>query len=136
MLRPDSDRPCCRCKVGTCDNCVCGAAGKTCISCISTNCQNTEVNIFVIYKISAQSIISSDQLIISSAQLIISSAQLIISLAQLIVSSAQLIVSSAQLIVSSAQLLAHQWGAYAITVALMSVVRRVSSVSTITTRNN
>ena len=31
--------------------------------------------------------------------------------------------------------LAHLWGAYAIPVAL-SVVRRVSSVSTITTRNN
>ena len=32
-------------------------------------------------------------------------------------------------------LLAHLWGAYAIPLAL-SVVRRVSSVSTITTRNN
>ena len=40
----DSDRPCCRCKVGTCDTCVCGAAGKTCVSCTSTNCQNTGVN--------------------------------------------------------------------------------------------
>ena len=88
MLRPDSDRPCCRCKVGKCDNCVCGAAGKTCISCSSTNCQNTLVNIFVIYKI------------------------------------------------SSAQLLAHQWGAYAVPVALSSIVCRVSFVSTITTRNN
>ena len=31
--------------------------------------------------------------------------------------------------------IAHLWGAYAISLAL-SVVRRVSSVSTITTRNN
>ena len=41
----DSDRPCCRCKGGTCDTCVCGAAGRTCVSCASANCRNTKVNV-------------------------------------------------------------------------------------------
>ena len=46
IVQLDSGRHCCRCKVGTCDNCVCGAAGKTCVSCGSANCRNTRVNVY------------------------------------------------------------------------------------------
>ena len=38
-----SDGACCKCRVGFCDNCQCAKQKRSCHSCISPNCENTQV---------------------------------------------------------------------------------------------